>query len=300
MTNIPGYSFNDITLIDKGVSGDRKYRVTTSDGCTMLLRVSDISEYDRKSMMYRMMEQVSALGVPMSRPISFGVCDDGNSVFQLLSWCDGDTADAVLPSLPEAEQYELGIKAGGILRIVHSLPAPNGLTDWAERYICKNDDRVRVFQICGVEFDGSDILFSYYKHHYHLLENRPQCFIHGDYHCENLMISDSLDISVIDWDLFDDNIYGDPWYEFVRILNSDVISHFTSGLLRGYFNGEPTAEFWRLLMFYFSAGALQLVAWAALIEPKYLDECKQTAINVIKWYDGMKNDIPSWYIPTYY
>ena len=48
MTNIPGYAFNEVTLINKGGSEDKKYRVRTTDGCLMLLRLSDIKEYERK------------------------------------------------------------------------------------------------------------------------------------------------------------------------------------------------------------------------------------------------------------
>ena len=84
------------------------------------------------------------------------------------------------------------------------------ITNWSERYLSKNDERVRAFHGCGVEIDGSNMLFSYYEQNKHLLFDRPQCFTHGDYHCDNLMVSNAMEVSVIDWDLFDDNIYGDP------------------------------------------------------------------------------------------
>ena len=196
--------------------------------------------------------------------------------------------------------YSLGVKSGEALRLIHTIPAPNDLMNWRERFIDKYDKRVKSFRGCGVEIDGSDEMFAYYCTNINLLSDRPQCFNHGDYHCENLMVSDKLDVSVIDWDLFDDNIYGDPWNEFSRILNAKVHPYFTTGLLHGYFGGEPPEEFWQLLMFYLSAGVLQLVPWAALIEPRFLDECKQTAIDVLQWYDGMKNIIPTWYVRNLY
>jgi len=293
---IPGYDFTDAVPIEKGVSGDKKYRVTTTDGRLMLLRVSDINEYNCKKTMYSMMERIAALGVPMSRPIDFGICGGGKNVFQLLTWCGGDTADVLLPKLSKVEQYKLGFKSGEILRTIHTIPAPNSLKDWSERYLSKNDERVSAFHNCGVEINGSDLLFSFYMQNKHLLYDRPQCFTHGDYHCENLMISSDMEVSVIDWDLFDDNIYGDPWYEFNRILNAHVIPHFITGMIKGYFGGEPPENFWNLLMFYFSAGALQLVSWGVYVKPAYLDDCKQTAVNVLRWYDSMRDIIPSWYI----
>jgi len=294
--DIPGYAFVDILPIEKGVSGDKKYRVKTTDNRLMLLRISDISELERKKTMFGMMESVAALGVPMSSPIQFGTCNSGKNVFQLLSWCDGDTADVILPSLSENQQYQLGFRAGEILRDIHTIPAPNGLTNWYNRYISKNDERVKAFLNCGVKFDGSDLLYTIYEQDKDLLYDRPQCFTHGDYHCDNLMVSDNMEISVIDWDLFDDNIFGDPWHEFTRILNADVIPHFTTGMLCGYFGDEPPKEFWRLLRFYFCAGVLQLVSWSVYVEPSYLEECKQTAHNVLSWYDSMRSITPSWYI----
>ena len=296
MVSIPEYIFTDVTLIDKGVSTDKKYQVKTSDSHVMMLRVSDISKYESKKVMYHYMQRVAALGVPMSRPIDFGICDNGKSVFQLLSWCDGDTAEAVLPQLNETEQYKLGFKAGEILQTIQTIPAPDNLLPWSERFLSKNGERIKAFHGCGVDIKGSDMLFAYYQQNKHLLHNRPQCFTHGDYHLENLLVDSAMNISVIDWDLFDDNIYADPWSEFGKILSASVHPHYVTGLLRGYWDGEPPEEFWPLLKFYFSSGALLLVTWAAYISPSHLDECKQTAADVICWYAGMKSMIPSWYV----
>jgi len=110
------------------------------------------------------------------------------------------------------------------------------------------------------------------------------------------MVSNDLDISVIDWDLFDDNIFGDPWSEFNKILNADVSPKYTTGLLRGYFEGEPPEEFWRILAVYLTSGAMMLVTWAVFREPSFLDSCIQTAKDVLLWYDGMERQIPTWYL----
>jgi len=70
MIAIPKYTFTDVKLIEKGVSDDKKYRVRIADGCVMLLRLSDISNYKRKKTMFDYMKRVAALGIPMSRPIT--------------------------------------------------------------------------------------------------------------------------------------------------------------------------------------------------------------------------------------
>ena len=125
MQDIKSYNtFTKIEPVNKGWLSDKKHYVEAADGMKLLLRIADISEYDRKKAEFEMMKQVVSLGVPMSQPIDFGTCDNGKSVYSLLTWCDGEDAEAVLPFLTETEQYVLGTKSGEILKHIHSIPAP--------------------------------------------------------------------------------------------------------------------------------------------------------------------------------
>ena len=71
--------YEDMGLIVSARSADYAYRLydETADGLRMLLRLSDISEFDRKSAEYCMMERAHGLGIPTSPPLGFGLCDDG-------------------------------------------------------------------------------------------------------------------------------------------------------------------------------------------------------------------------------
>ena len=64
-------------LITKGWSDDKKYCARDEAGDKYLLRISKIEQYDRKKNEYERMCQVSSLGVPMCKPIEFGVCEEG-------------------------------------------------------------------------------------------------------------------------------------------------------------------------------------------------------------------------------
>lgn len=78
MNDIPYYNtFEKIELINKGMSGDRKYYIQTKDGAKRLLRVSDISVYEQKKSEFEAMKQLVQLDIPMSQPIDFGICDNG-------------------------------------------------------------------------------------------------------------------------------------------------------------------------------------------------------------------------------
>lgn len=291
--------FVTLEPIHQGVSGDAKYRVETAEGRRFLLRISGIESYERKKTMYDMMARAASLGVSMSRPVDFGVCNGGKNLYQLLSWCDGVTADALLPTLSETEQYTLGIKAGWNLRLIHTIPAPDGIEDWYSRFVRINDERLRAYIHYGVPIVGSDAILAYYQENRHLLRGRSQCFIHGDYHTGNLLVSESRDIAVVDWDLLD-SLYGDPWSEFNRLpMGLNFFPHFATGLLRGYFHDEPPEEFWKIFALYLSTGALILVSWAVYVEPGCLEECKQSAWNVVRWFDGMRSFMPVWYLKNF-
>jgi len=297
MFDIPGSdNFKNILPLDKGYSGDKKYYIETSDARRLLLRVSDIKEYDRRKTMFEMMTQLAPLNLPMPQPLDFGTCDGGKSVYQLLSWCDGEDLEKILPTLSESEQYAVGLEFGRILKKVHSLGAPDTLDDWFLRYTAQNDARVNAFAKTGIEIEGSDVLLRYYTENKGLLRNRPQCFQHGDSHIGNLLLDKQKKLSVIDWEIISYENYGDPWEEFNRINHSEIVPHFHSAQIAGYFDGEPPEDFWKLLALYLSAGALMIVVWAHHLQPNELEYAIQNVSNVLSWFDNMNALVPSWYV----
>ncbi|MBO5299053.1 MAG: hypothetical protein J6B51_03120 [Clostridia bacterium] len=53
--------------IEKGWSGDKKYRVTVSDGTKYLLRICPAEKYERRKRQFEKMKEVYALGIPMPK-----------------------------------------------------------------------------------------------------------------------------------------------------------------------------------------------------------------------------------------
>lgn len=283
-----------LNRITKGLSSDKKFFVETVDGQKYLLRVSDISKHDCKKRKYDLMKEWDALNVPISRPVDFGLCDGGNSVYQLLSWCEGRNLDEVMPKLSKSKKYELGIKAGKALRRIHSISAQKK-DDWYNRYISVIDERIKAFLGCGMQFNGWEKIYDFYLANRHFLHKRPQCYLHGDYHAGNLMLMDDGDIFVIDWEPIDFDGYGDPWTE----ITMQGCPYFSSGLADGYFEGKIPDEFWVLQAFYCSVGALTSIPWAYYNFPDEMDSRIKLCDDILKWYEGMQNSLPSWYIQNY-
>lgn len=293
---IPGFeTYINIEPIEKGWSEDKKYCITAVDGAKFLLRITPTSRYDTRKALFKMLQWVSAIGIPMCQPIEFGICEDG--VYALHSWIDGEDAEAALPTLSETEQYMLGKKSGEILRRIHSIPAPPAQEGWADRFNRKIDRNIKMHKDCPIKFDGSECMTQYINENRSLLSDRPQCFQHGDYHIGNMVIENG-ELVIIDFDRVD---FGDPWEEFNRITwCAQASPHFATGMVDGYFSSEPPIEFWRLLALYISSNMLASVPWAIPFGQDEVDTMLNQAKDVLLWYDKMKNPVPTWYIPNFY
>ena len=297
-----GDRFTNIEPVEKGWSGDKKYCVVEND-TKYLLRMTPPDKSDSRKEMFEMMQHVSNLGVPMCQPVEFGTFRDG--VFSLQSWIDGVDLEDILPSLSEAEQYVLGLQSGKILKIIHSIPVPdtNHTEDWAVKFSRKTDLKIQKYQECGIRFEGDDAVITYLEGNRKLLENRPQCFQHGDYHVGNMMLENG-ELRIIDFDRYD---FGDPWEEFNRIVwCAQKSPHFATGQLRGYFGdshsqgAEPPLAFFKLLAFYIGSNMLSSIYWALDFDNTELDVMMNQVKEILIWYDNMKNPVPSWYLKDFY
>ncbi len=279
-------------LIHKGWSGDKKYCVTDDNGIRYLLRVSDIEQHDRKQAEFNMMKQVAALGIPMCRPIEFGISEEG--VYSIQSWIDGEDAEEVLQEWSGAEQYTYGIEAGRILQKIHSISAPATQEDWEIRFNRKIDVKIKNYIECPIKYEHGQAFIDYINANRHLLKDRPQVYQHGDYHVGNMMIDRNGQLNIID---FNRNDYGDPWEEFNRIVWCAQASPlFASGMVDGYFDKEVPPEFWKLLALYISSNTLSSVCWAIPFGQGEVDIMLNQAKEVLSWYDIMRNPVPTWYV----
>lgn len=277
--------------VDKGWSGDKKYRVTTGDGQIYLLRVSPREYFQRKQAQFHRMELAAQLQIPMCLPVEFGSCGEG--VYSLQSWVTGRDAEEVLPTLPIARQYAYGLDAGRILKKLHAIPAPGDCEAWAERFNRKIDRKIAMYESCELKYEGGEAFLRHIARARHLLTDRPQTYQHGDYHTGNMMIDGNGVLTIID---FEKDDFGDPWEEFNRIVWSAQLSPaFASGLVDGYFDGCVPMDFWNLLALYICSNSLGSLPWAIPFGDKEIQVMKHQAAQILQWYDHFRSVIPSWY-----
>ena len=156
MPNIPGYCFTKCIPITKGLSGDRKYYLETEDGKRFLARIAKKSEYERKQSVYRLLEEAAKMGEFVPEPVAFGYCGNGDEIYTLLTWVEGEEAGTLLPKLSLREQYCYGMEAGKILRKFHDNSRREDREDWQSRYFSVIEPRLAAYCKEGIPFEGSD------------------------------------------------------------------------------------------------------------------------------------------------
>ncbi len=278
--------------IEKGWSGETKYRIQARDGKAYLLRLSAAETALRKAEEISYMKELSSLDFRMSVPLYQGMLKDQSAVASLYTWVEGRDLDAALAGLSEKRQYETGLEAGRILALIHGISARSPQEDWLTRFSRKIDAKIKLYLEAGLNLPGAEKIISVLKEGKALLHGRPQSYHHGDFHAGNLLLSDNGELGVIDFNRFD---FGDPWEEFNRIVWCAQASFpFAKGRIDGYFDGKIPDEFWPLLRVYIGNNLLASVAWAGQFGASEEKVMLRQYSEVMSWYDQMDALVPAW------
>ena len=244
MENIPNYKiFRKIKPIHKGWSDDKKYYVETKDGERLLLRISDISSYEKKQQEFDIMKKIAAIGIKMSLPIAFGVCENEKSVYQLLSWCDGQEAKEVLYHLNDAEQYAFGQKAAIVLKQMETIDYKPVSMEWSKIYQVRLERYIELYRKCGYTFEGDELIISYLQTQRYCIGERPTALMHEDVWC-------GRPLSCYDWCRSKRHVQHSLCY----------------GTDRGYFGKSVPEDFWGKYNYYMIAEMLYAFTVGANME----------------------------------
>jgi serine/threonine-protein kinase len=298
--DIPGFDdFVKIQPLNKGLSGDNKLYIETKNGQRLLLRVAKIEEYERKKMEYDMLKRAANLSIPISTPKDFGICNNGKNVYQLLEWVVGEDLEEVMINLSETEQYVCGLKAGRLLQKINTLPAPEDAEPWADRFWLKVLRRIEFCETHNLKSENSDSIIRFLRENKRIIEDRPQTFIHGDFNISNLILMPSGEMGAVDFSCYNKD-YGDPWWDiFTFIWGTEVPGYFYTGLINGYFNNEPTTEFFKVLSYYLAYDALAALCDTSIGEQGEPQDGQRHMANVLLWLDNMNSSVPTWYFKDF-
>lgn len=283
--------------ISKGWSSDKKYFVTTNTGESLLLRISDINQYDIKKKEYEIIKKYSKLGISMSMPLDFGICNDGKNVYILLSWIDGKDLEEILPNLSESEQYFLGREAGKILRKIHSIPLEKvdvPINTKREKKLLQ----LSRYEDSQVRISNDEVAIEYVKTNINQIWKETPVYMHGDFHPGNLIYKADGSIGVIDFNRWE---VGDPYEEFYKLesFGIEVSIPYCIGQIEAYFKDKIPEEFWIANAVYVAQASLFSIKWAEKFGQEEIDGMVRRARVSFANFEDFRRYIPKWYTKEY-
>lgn len=283
-----------IEFVDKGWSADKKYYIETDDGRKLIIRLADISQYEKKKTEYETMAVIYNLDIDMSQPMDFGTCAKSKMVYILLSWLEGESAEDVLPKLDAPKQQYWGISAGQMLRRIHTISAPKDQPDWETRIRHKIEMKISQYRNCGHIVPNDGRIMQFINNNLQHLRNRPQTLQHGDFHPGNLIITPRKTLGVVDFNRTD---FGDPWEEFVKVtaFSKNISIPFAIGQIGAYFNNRIPELFFRLMALYSAIVAHFEIIWAIPFGQDEIEQSLARSKAIFEDYHGFETYIPIWY-----
>lgn len=81
----------------------------------------------------------------------------------------------------EAERYSFGLRAGEVLRKIHTLPMPEDARPWGVRFRRKMQDWIDFYNNHDIKSETAAFIIQYLQSNQALPDARPQTFCHGDF-----------------------------------------------------------------------------------------------------------------------
>lgn len=282
-----------IEKINRGWSADLKYYIETTDEQKLLLRISEISQYERKKKEYEVICKYANLGFSMSEPISFGVCNGNQNVYMLLTWIEGEELELALTKLDQDTQYALGREAGTILKKIHLLKVPEEEIPQTTK-LPKKRTQIQRYEESDVRISGDEAILQFLEDNLDKIWKKPPVYQHGDFHPGNLILTPDGKIGVIDFNRWE---IGDPYEEFYKLesFGTEVSIPYCIGQIDAYFEDEIPEDFWEILAVYVAHASLYSIKWAEKYGQNDIDHMTRICEKSIAHYDHFKRLIPSWY-----
>ena len=287
---IEKYNISFVEPLTKGWSKDKKYILFSQDK-KYLLRLSNISLYNKKKEQFELLKKIEKLDINCSRPVEFGKLDEEN-IYMILTYLEGESCEDVLPRLTNEEAYKLGIEAGQVLQKLHNIPVDTSNMSWKEKYKEKMPRKIKALKECKYKLPLEDFLIDYFISKSYLMEDRPLKFSHGDFHAGNMIVHKGK-IGIID---FDKNTISDPYDELKPFCwNVFKSEYFETGLINGYFNNKIPEDFFKILKYYSVESLISQLPWSVQFGEEDIKTAYKVYDAMLEWWGNFNLDVPTWY-----
>ncbi|HAX73500.1 MAG TPA: aminoglycoside phosphotransferase [Firmicutes bacterium] len=229
----------------------------------------------------------------MSKPIVFGICNQNKNVYMLLTYVEGIDLSDALPTLSNDEQYELGRKAGTILKQIYNQDVePQHIPTTTKR--ARKLEQIQRYMASDVRVANDDVALNYITENIDKMCKHGPCYLHGDFHPGNLIYTPTGELGVIDFNRYE---VGDPYEEFYKLesFGVEVSIPYCIGQIDAYFAGNVPMEFFETLTVYVAHVALFSIKWAEKFGQADVDGMVRRWLMAYEHYHGFTTVIPSWY-----
>lgn len=292
LLHINKYKVENIKPLIKGYSNDAKYLLQLNNGMSILMKVSNMKDYNRKKQEFNYLKVHYNNGVKCSEPLDFFVIEELNVCITVLTYLEGKSADEVLPLLAKEMQYSLGYKAANELRKIHEVKPSESFNWYKKRWEKYGLKKKQLFEL-GCSFYKQDEIENYIKENFEILRESTVRFQHDDFQPMNIIINEKELIGIIDFNRYD---WGDPMEDFFKLpkYTNEISVQFSKGQVDGYFDGNVPTWFWKKYNLF-----VALNFHASMIggyEYNQLDKVRERQIKIYNTHDFATHGAPAWYL----
>lgn len=286
-----------VEQIERGWSNDDKFYIETNDNQKLILRTTSIESLQQKQKEYAIIKKYSQTGIHMSKPIGFGIDNDNQKVYMLLTWVDGENLENALMNLNREKQYQLGREAGTILKRIHNIKVEQGDIPKQSK-VDKKIKQLEKYETSNVRIKNDELAIHFIKTNIHKIWRNNPVYQHGDFHPGNLILTPDMQLGVIDFNRWE---VGDPYEEFYKLESfaTEVSIPYCIGQIDAYFDDSIPSEFWETLAVYVAHAALYSIKWAESFGQQEIDNMTRICRKSMYHYNDFKNNIPLWYENNY-
>lgn len=276
-------------LIEDGFSSDIKWCVDQ----TYLLRISPNASYEQLEKQASITNAVHEIDTHI--PYVYEVGNYKDAVYTILDYIKGDNGEVALPALNNRAQYQIGQQVGETLKNMHSIPAQDNYPSWDEHWANRVRRLAPRFKEIADQNERLQRVLPFIQKNLQLLEGRPSCVQHYDFHPGNIIIEGNQFTGLIDMQKIR---YGDPVNEFYKMeyFNVPVSVHYCRGVFDGYHGNQPIPHsFWALHRLYAAIHVMSAEVWANEVALNQQEKFKKYTLFTLDQFDEFELLIPKWY-----
>ena len=267
---------------------EKLFRIARNDGRRLILLTAPIGRYEEMRAQAVFANRLIREGLVLTMPpVEVAACKNDTLCYALYGCIEAKNAADFLNTLTTPEQYEFGLKAGKMLRKIHSIKPDENNKSRRTDFRIRAHEAIASLENTKTSFDGFAEIKAFLKNKSGLLENRPEVMLYGEFSSRNIFVYGEL-VGVF---TPKNALCGDPLSDFGALCASGSVP-FMKGQISGYFSSIPKG-FFELLGFYTALFSLERIVFAESPQKKLY--AMRLAERACADFSGFTQALPKWY-----